>query len=98
MAKKNAPRKKTTSKKTASKKVAKKSSAKPGNKNLAALLSKIQVELASGKKRKFSARDISLAQDCFNRTGKVLISFKRSRIDGDAPGRTSTGSGTTIID
>ena len=97
MAKKTPARKKKPAKRKPAKKAAAKKTAanSANNKSLAALLSKIQVELANGKRRQFSKRDISDAQDCLKRTGKVLISFKRTRMVGDGTG-SGTGTGTTI--
>lgn len=62
---------------------------------LTSLLSKIQIELETGKKASFSRSAIAKAQECLNKTGKVVISFKRAKLDGTGTG---TGTGTQLID
>ena len=96
-AKKSSSRKKTAKKATSKKSAAKsvKSRSTPKSSGLSALMSKIQVELESGKKRKFSKADIAKAQECLSRTGKILVSFKPVQLDGTGTG---SGTGTTVID
>ena len=101
------PSKKKAAKKAVKKGAAKKATAKKATTRssqsksaqstagLTSLLSKIQVELADGKKRKLTKADISRAQECLSKTGKILVSFKPARFDG---GTTGSGTGTTLID
>lgn len=97
-AKKAAPKKKAAAKKATSRKSTAKSSSRSkavSGAGLASLLSKIQVELENGNKRKFSKADIAKAQECLSKTGKILVSFKRVDF-GDGTG--SGGTGTQLID
>lgn len=84
-----------TKKKAAKKAVAKKAVPKASyaNAGMAELISKIQFEMQDGKKRKLNKTELSRAQECMSKSGKLLLSFKKIKING-----TGSGGGTEYID